>query len=154
MLWNKILTLFGLFTFSLCKYPVTIETNDSVPIKILLFADFGYPTTLINTSNFSCDVHPSCRYEDEKINKGDYYGKPYDFRYAFLKIKVPNLEADSKNKYVEMEIQIRLNTQFNTLGMNDISSFINDIPWEHELVFDLNNNSIGLQKFDSKSKFN
>lgn len=150
--FQKIFVLVSLMAFIEMKYPIYIQTNDGTPVNILLFADFGYPHSLVNINQITCSDHPSCQIKNEEIEKDTYLGKEYEYQAASIKIKVPSKDntTKSKEKYTEVELPVRLNTSFNLLGLNDISGFINAIPWEHEIVLDLKNNSILLQEYNNK----
>lgn len=149
---KQIYLMFCLIVIVQMKIPINFQTNDPNPVNILVFADFGFGDTLINSNQFSCDDLPSCRFESDKTSKATYLGVEYEYRYAEIKINFPihDKDKDSSNNMIELTLVARINNTFNVLGLNDISGFVNSIPWEHEIVLDLKAKSMILQKYNSK----
>lgn len=149
------LLIFYLPLSTLSKYPVVLTTNDKIPIDFTLNFDFGYNHILIHSSKIDCDKLESCKWYDPKQKEQTdvYNNEEYNYKNAYINVlvKMPNTENPDDNETMLLNLFVRINDEFNILGMNDINGIASSMEHKHEVVVDLKTSTMIIQS-TQKSK--
>lgn len=143
-------TIFTLFSVIISKYDIKLLTNDKIAKELIVFIDFSYAYTLIESSKFDCSNYESCEWYNTETQTAQYLKKTYSYKEAFLTIKIPT--DDVKNsEFKTQKIMIRITSAYNVLGINSTNTLSKFIDKGNEIIVDLKKKKLFLQKMDKNN---
>ena len=130
------------------RFDISLLTDDDSPKKIVLFLDFNFPYTLIQSSNLDCDRLDSCEWINNDRQVGKYMDQEYQYTEAVVTFKFEDNQKSDKGyiKHRRVKVSVRITDHFNVLGINNKTVFPNLLETDHEFVFSLNKKTIKVQK--------
>lgn len=130
-----------------CKYSVNLEIVGDESNKLEFYLDFGLASILVKSKKLDCDALDSCTYSDKKFSKGVYRNTEYTYQTAYLNVKIDDIDSnDNTPKTLKLYIRITKGLENNIIGLNDINAITDYMEHGHEMVADLKNQTLGIQK--------